>query len=188
MSLRTLEADTSSPEGDLSMGKDSGVGCLALGVAQQRLYLGVLFKLWNCESHRERPEATQVICIRAGMRTRSLLPTPRGHSRHVVPTTLLSWCPLRSLQGSSRAPISAARNTTAAHRLSHPSSTTMASETTDSTPSPTATVMPGWWWAGRAGNLVWDYPLGLPGAESEIPENPKGSASRSPLCSGKAEA
>ena len=36
------------------MDKGSWVGCLALGVAQHRLYLGVLFKCWNCESHRGR--------------------------------------------------------------------------------------------------------------------------------------
>ena len=34
------------------MDKGFWVGCLALGVAQHRLYLGVLFKCWNCESHR----------------------------------------------------------------------------------------------------------------------------------------
>lgn len=30
------------------------MGSLALGVAQQRLYRGILFKCWNCESHRGR--------------------------------------------------------------------------------------------------------------------------------------
>lgn len=132
-SLRILEADTCSPEEDFSMGKGFWVGCLALAVAQQRLHLGVLFKCWNRESHRGRhggvsaPDTTwaELACGAQG------------------PGTLLSQCPLCSLQGSSRALISAARNTTAAPRRSHPSSTTMASGTTDSTPSPTAAVMPG---------------------------------------------
>lgn len=106
------------------------------------------------------PQASQSICVRAWVKTGSLLPTPGGHSQCVVLRTLLSWYPLCSLKESSMARISAAENMTSAHRTSRLSSTTMASETTDSTPSPTATVMPGWQGRGAAGAGVgYSYPV-----------------------------
>lgn len=61
-----------------------------------------------------------------------------------------SLFPLLSMQVCSTALTSAAGNTTNAHKPSHPCSLTMASETSDSTPSLTATVMPGWQQAERA--------------------------------------
>lgn len=61
-----------------------------------------------------------------------------------------SLFPLLSKQVCSTVLTSAAGNTTNAHKPSHPCSLTMASETSDSTPSLTATVMPGWQQAERA--------------------------------------
>lgn len=133
------------------MVKDCWAGCPALEVANRvcAWVLSLSFKIVRVpQREHDWPEATQGIGVRTGVRTRSPLPTSGGHSWCVVLRTLLSWCPLCSLQGSSRALISAAGNMTSAHRTSHLSSTTMASETTDSTPFPTVTVMPGWQWAG----------------------------------------
>lgn len=98
----------------------------------------------------------------------------------MVARTLLSWCPLHSLQESSRALISAAENMTAAHRTSRLSSTTMASEITDSTLSLTVTVMPGWQWAGDLVVQGWGRVTQFLGAETGIPENLKGSDSLDP--------
>lgn len=61
-----------------------------------------------------------------------------------------SLFPLLSMQVCSTVLTYAAGNTTNAHKPSHPCSLTMASETSDSTPSLTATVMPGWQQAERA--------------------------------------
>lgn len=55
-----------------------------------------------------------------------------------------SLCPFLSMQVCSTALTSAAGSTTSAHKPSHPCSIITASETSDSTPSLTATVMPGW--------------------------------------------
>lgn len=71
-----------------------------------------------------------------------------------------SWFPRLSMQACSRVLTSAAGNTTNAHKPSHPCSTTMASETSDSTPSLTAIVMPGWQRRGARGS----------GAEQSYPD------------------
>lgn len=118
------------------------VGFLALGGCQPA---------WSSLTVLER----RVSCIR---RTTGLRP-PMGWDENGVssayhgqvgragaryPGPCSSWFPRPSMQACSRVLTSAAGNTTNAHKPSHPCSTTMASETSDSTPSLTAIVMPGW--------------------------------------------
>lgn len=76
------------------MVKDPWAGCLALEVANRvcAWVLCLSFKTVRVpQRERDWPKATQGICVRTGVSTRSPLPTSGGHSWCVVLRTLLSW-------------------------------------------------------------------------------------------------